>query len=116
MTKLHGASEFERAVIEHIIEKEVPEYKKHLRYLSVGVRENTGAGAYVYFNYSDTPVLFSSENKTIGQSVYAEIEGLQWGAGFMLYIDNGQITMLESFCHGAESWPTNILKFDIQDL
>lgn len=116
MTNLQRASDFERAVIGHILEKEAPEYKKHLPYLSVDRRENTDAGIYVYFNYLDNPTLFSSENRTIGQSVYAEIEGLEGGAGFMLYIDNGRITMLESFSHGSGSWPAQILKFDIQDL
>jgi hypothetical protein len=116
MTNLHGATEFERAVIEHIIEKDAPKYKKHLRYLSVDRRENTDVGVYVYFNYSDTSILCSDENRTAGQSLYAEIEGLQWGAGFMLYIDDGQITMLESFCHGAESWPAQIRKFKLKDL
>ena len=105
MINSHEINEFERAVIEHIIEKEAPKYKKHLPYLLVDRRENTGSGIYVYFNYSDNPPLFSSENRTIGQSVYAEIESLEGGAGFMLYIDNGQLTMLESFSHGLEPWP-----------
>ena len=52
----------------------------------------------------------------MGQSVYAEIEGLEGGAGFILYLDNGKITMLESFSHGSETWPVRILKFNIQDL
>lgn len=116
MINLQGASEFERTVIEHILKKEVPEYIEHLPYLLVDKRENTGAGIYVYFKYSDPPPLFSSENRTIGQSVYAEIEGLEGGVGFMLYIDEGRITMLESFSHGSEAWPTHISRFEIQDL
>ena len=116
MIILRGASEFERAVIEHILEKEAPEYKKHLPYLLVDRRENTGVGIYVYFKYSENYPLSSSENRTMGQSVYAEIEGLEGGAGFILYLDNGKITMLESFSHGSETWPVRILKFNIQDL
>ena len=116
MTNLQGASEFERTVIGHILKKEAPEYNEHLPHLLVDRRENTGAGIYVYFKYSEKPTLFSSENRTIGQSVYAEIEGLEGGAGFMLYIDEGRITMLESFSHGSEAWPAHISKFEIQDL
>lgn len=58
MINLQGSSEFERAVIEHIIEKEAPEYKKHLSYLFVDRRENTGVGVYVNFNYLDNPLYF----------------------------------------------------------
>ncbi len=116
MTNLKGASDFEQTIIEHIIKKEAPEYEKHLPYLSVDRRENTGAGVYVYFKYSAKVPLFSSENRTIGQSVFAEIEGLEGGAGFMLYIDEGRITLLESFSHGSEAWPDHISRFEVQDL
>ena len=116
MINLRGASEFERAVIEHILKKEASEYIKHLPYLLVDRRENTGAGIYVYFKYSEKPPLFSPETRTIGQSVYAEIEDLEGGAGFMLYIDEGRITMLEAFSHGSEAWPDHISRFEIQDL
>lgn len=109
-------NKFEQAVIEHILKKEAPEYKKHLPYLWVDRRENTGSGFYLYFRYSEKPALFSHENRTIGQSVYADIEGLDGGAGFMLYIDKGQITMLESFSHNSENWPAHIVKYEIQDL
>ena len=116
MMNIQGASEFERTVIEHILKKEAPEYKKHLPYLLVDRREYTGVGIYVYFKYSEGPPLFSSENRTIGHSVYAEIEGFEGGTGYMLYIDEGQITMLESFGHGSDSWPAHISRFEIQDL
>lgn len=116
MTNLQGASEFERAAIEHILKDDAPEYKEHLRYLLVDKRENTGVGIYVNFKYIENPLLFSSEDRTLGTSVYAEIEGLESGAGFMLYIDEGRITMLESFCHGYEAWPAHISRFKIQNL
>ena len=116
MINIRGASEFERAVIEHILKKEAPDYIKHLPYLLVDRRENTGVGIYVYFKYSEKPPLFSSETKTIGQSIYADIEGLEGGAGFMLHIDEGRITMLETFTHSSEAWPDHISNFIIQDL
>lgn len=115
MIILKGANVFERAIIEYILTKEAPEYKKHLPYLLMDRRENTGVGIYVYFKYSTNHPL-SSDNRTLGQSVYAEIEGLEHGAGFMLYLENGKITMLEAFAHGPETWPSQILKFYIRDL
>lgn len=111
-----GITQFEREIIEHILKKECPQYLKHLPLLMVDSRENTGIGYYIYFKYLEEPFLTPSVHKTLGKSVYAEIEGLEGGAGFMLYIDEGRITMLESFCHCAENWPDHITNFSIKDL
>jgi hypothetical protein len=32
-------------------------------------------------------------------NVYAEIDGLQYGAGFLLYIKDGMLDMLEGYCY-----------------
>jgi len=109
-------TKFERAAIEYIIETDAPEYQTHIPYLSIDRRESTGAGIYVYFKYSDTFTINSDDNRTIGQSIFAEVEGLKEGAGFMLYIDHGQISMLESFSNAYESWPAKIENFSLQVL
>ena len=116
MTKIRGATEFEQAVIEHIIKKEAPKYSGHIKSLLVDRREYTGVGSFLYLKYAEKPSLSEFENKSIGQDTYADIEGLKNGAGFILYIDEGLISMLESFSHGPERWPEYIANFKIKDL
>lgn len=48
MINIRGVSEFERAVIEHILKKEAPDYIKHLPCLLVDRRENTGVGICIF--------------------------------------------------------------------
>ena len=37
----------------------------------------------------------------------AEIEGLKAGGGFVLFIEEGKLSMLEGFSYGDSSWPTD---------
>ncbi|MCH8134920.1 MAG: hypothetical protein IIB77_02950 [Proteobacteria bacterium] len=114
MIRHHRPNQFEREVIRHILKKDAPKYLSHLQYLFVDRRESTGVGIYVNFEYLERPPIFSSENITIGETVYAEIEGLEGGAAFLLYIEKGRITMLEAVAHVSDTWPADISKFEIQ--
>ena len=49
---------FERAVIEHILEKEAPEYKKHLPYLLVDRREQYGRWHCMYISSTQKITLY----------------------------------------------------------
>jgi hypothetical protein len=117
MTVINEINKFERAALEAILKTYAPEYEDHVQYLLVEKRENTGVGLYVDFSYRDNKLSFFSEKRTLGQTsesaVRAEIEGLEHGAGFVLYIDEGKITMLEVFCQGDNNWPDEILNFSI---
>lgn len=46
--------------------------------------------------------------------IQAEIGGLQYGAGFVIFIMNGRLDTLESFTYG-EPWPANIDTFALRD-
>jgi hypothetical protein len=46
---------------------------------------------------------------TLGD-VNAEVEGLKFGAGFVLFISDGKLEMLEGYSYD-EQWPTEIKKF-----
>lgn len=116
MNALTEITPFERAIIEHILALERPDLLVHLPLLGVKKRENTGVGIYVEIEYSDDTRLVDADNLSLGHSVYAEIDGLEGGAGFVLYVDNGRITMLEGFSHSSKPWPAHIEKFRIQYL
>lgn len=44
----------------------------------------------------------------------AELDGLQYGAGFLLFIEDGMLDMLEGFTYGDASWPNRIERYTIK--
>ena len=66
-------------------------------------RRLTGVGFYVDFAVADdAPHLESREPFHIGD-VEAQIEGLEHGAGFVLFVKDGVIDCLEGYCYD-EIW------------
>ncbi|EHV9838111.1 TPA: hypothetical protein ACGUVR_001813 [Vibrio vulnificus] len=57
-----------------------------------------------------------TDSKTLEHSIYAEIEGLKGGAGFVACIDDGAITLLECFSHSSETWPSVLANFKFHAL
>lgn len=104
---IKNALEFEQFVVQFILDTQAPQYLEHLRHLSVEKREDTVVGGYTYFNYSENSLDFIQENKTL-IARDANVDGVENGVGFALYIENGKITMLEYFTNGSENWPKTI--------
>ncbi|HUJ17090.1 MAG TPA: hypothetical protein VL197_03770 [Nitrospirota bacterium] len=85
------------------------------QYLSAVVKskEYTGAGFFIYFTIpKDAPKLSSEQSFDIGD-VAARIDGLQNGAGFILYINKGTIRMLEGYTFGEEIWPKSVEHYEL---
>lgn len=77
---------------------------------TVTTRELTGAGFYTTFLIMpQAPRLEGSKAIRLGD-VTAEIDGLQSGAGFVLFVNNGAIEFLEGFSYG-EPWPEKVDNF-----
>lgn len=65
-------------------------------------REKTGCGFFLHFNVAaDAPRLPNRVSLRFGD-VSAELEGLRHGAGFVLFIDDGLLTMLEGFTYDEQ--------------
>ncbi len=81
--------------------------------LSVMKREFSGAGFFTEFAHSDSAVPASVKcgNVQFGD-VVAVVENLQGGAGFLLYIQNGMLHMLEGYSY-EEPWPESIGNFSL---
>ncbi len=75
-------------------------------------REMSGTGFFTYFDLpKDAQRL--SENATLRfGDVIAKIEGLQHGAGFVLFVDEGLLTMLEGYSYDEE-WPSLISSYSL---
>ncbi len=69
-------------------------------------RELTGGGFYTYLDVSTYGGARPKLNLKFGD-VIASMRGLQNGAGFLLYIDDGFLTMLEGYSFG-EPWPDQV--------
>jgi hypothetical protein len=73
-------------------------------------RELTGVGFYTRFSVLDSiPRIEGNRTFNFGD-VIAEINGLQYGAGFVLFVKDGVINMLEGYTYD-ESWPPIISAF-----
>lgn len=69
---------------------------------TVGSRENTGAGFFTDFDLQKAPEL-ALNTDTTNCNVEAVVDALQYGMGFILFLENGYIHLLEGYAHGDES-------------
>jgi hypothetical protein len=106
----------ERAVIEMFLAGELPalrtlsEQFKASRPLK---REFTGVGFFTYFDVpASAPRVIYPDRVSISD-VDASIDGLQNGAGFVLFVREGTLQMLEGFTYD-QPWPREIDKFSLQ--
>lgn len=111
----------ERAVIDALLSRQEPGYdelRMQFQTCRVASREMTGVGFYTALQVdAATPPAPADVGDPLGQGrefpddVYAEIDGLEHGAGFLLWLDAGRLRTLEGFSH-AEPWPNEVLEFD----
>jgi hypothetical protein len=113
----------ERAVIEALVSRDEPGYgelRQQLRSCRVSRREMTGVGFYAKVEVDpNAPPAPASVGNPLGHGhdfpddVYADLEGLQHGAGFVLWLANGQLETLEGFTYG-EPWPSEVVDFAVR--
>jgi hypothetical protein len=82
--------------------------------LAVKRRERTGAGFFTEFSVAKTTTPAPSGKLRVGD-IHASIGGLQHGAGFLLYVDGGLLSMLEGYSY-EEPWPEEIREFSVNYL
>ena len=76
-------------------------------------REYTGAGFFLNFKIDEKATSAIRRGRLVISGPEAEIEGLEYGAGFTLFVSDGFITTLEGFSYG-EPWPQDITKFVVR--
>lgn len=100
---------FELAAVECALRQHVPHLLNHVGRIRVEKRKHTGHGMYVYFRYAEAMEETIGDSRSFGSSIFATVKGLEHGAGILLYLENGLISMLEIFSHGGEQMPVNIV-------
>jgi hypothetical protein len=97
----------EKSVLERMLDKAGEQFETLRRQLSLAVvskREFSGVGFFTELALSnDAPVKRDIADMTVGD-VGAELPGLEHGAGFVLFVRNGAISMLEGYTYD-EKWP-----------
>ena len=108
----------ESAVLEMLLRGDQPvleALRVQLQKSTVASRQNTGAGFFADFLIpDDAPRAPGKENFVLGD-VSAEIDDLEHGAGFLLFIRNGKLDFLEGYSFD-EPWPAEVGKFKLQYL
>jgi hypothetical protein len=75
-------------------------------------REFTGTGFYTTFAVPDCVARVQGNKSFNFGDVTAEIDGLQSGAGFVLFVKNGVIDFLEGYSYD-EQWPLRVERFTL---
>lgn len=88
--------------------------REQLRRSRVARRELTGAGFFTYLDGpAEAPRLATHARQHTVSGVFADIEGLEHGAGFILFIVDGLLDNLEGFSYD-EPWPPEIGAFSLK--
>ncbi len=75
---------------------------------SVRSREFTGVGFFTKLSPSHGARRAPTQRDRLHiGGVYADIPGLRNGAGFILFVTNGYLDLLEGFCYD-EAWPAQV--------
>jgi hypothetical protein len=106
----------ENAVIEMLLRGDDPVLKTlsmQLRASHVTSRRYTGAGFFTNFTVPDDVAQVPGKDSFAFGDVIAEIASLQHGAGFLLFVKGGKLSILEGFSYD-EPWPAHTEDFTLQ--
>lgn len=109
-------TKLEREVIEMLLAGDKPvlvALRRQLQEAGVSKREATGHGFFTYLTVDRSSVPPAPlETKVQLGDVVGTIPGLNHGAGFLLFIEDGYLHFLEGFGYG-ETWPASVPEFQL---
>lgn len=110
-------SVLEKAVLVKLLEGDIPlliQLRQQLAGCAVTKREFTGFGFYTTLVVSEDIPRTTDLDIKFGD-VVGDIPELRSGAGFLLYVKNGVLDMLEGYSYD-ERWPSSIRTFSLKYL
>ena len=113
LVRTMGVTTLEADVLTKLMEAH-PDYgpliQAQLELATIASRRKTWFGFFL--NFAVSPLaLFEPANFELND-VYADIEGLEHGAGFVLFIRNGRLSFLEGHSHD-EDWPGHVGEYEV---
>jgi hypothetical protein len=107
--RVEGLTDFEQAVLEKLLAGDhavLAALRAQAARARLTSRENTGVGFHCCLEVPPDVPLVTPADFELGD-VDATIEGLEHGAGFLLFVRGGRMTMLEGYSY-EEPWPQTI--------
>lgn len=107
-------NEFEREVLTKLLAGDHPVLdvlRAQAQAACLASREYTGAGFFLSFDVPPDAPLLATKDFQFGD-VNAFVDGLQYGAGFVLFIRGGRLDTLEGYSY-EEHWPKEIHEFKL---
>jgi hypothetical protein len=109
--------ELERAVMQVLLADNDPDaraLRAQFQMAKVSKREFSGVGFFTTFSVPDeAPRLTSRTKSDWHKGAFAELEGVQHGAGFTLFLKEGRIDILEGYTFD-DPWPEHIGRFSVK--
>ena len=78
------------------------ELQRQLQSATVTKRENTGGGFFTDIAVADDVPRVSAP-KVLGYETHATVNGLEHGFGFVLFMEDGRLHLLEGYANGPEN-------------
>ena len=112
---MNNLTPLEQAVMEKLLDGEdevLSALRQQLKVVEVSKREMTGVGFYTTFSVPDEVSRVPGNASFKFGDVIAKIPGLRLGVGFLLYVQDGNLHMLEAYTFD-EPWPQRISSFEL---
>jgi len=112
---MKNLTDLEKAVMEKLLDGEdevLSVLRQQLKAAVVSAREMTGVGFYTTFSVPDRVSRVPGNVSFKFGDVIAKMRELKWGAGFLLYVQEGALHMLEGYTYD-EQWPGRISSFEL---
>ena len=71
-------------------------------------REMTGVGFFTDLHVPHATPRLQNRSRLVFGDVQAHMAGLAHGAGFLVFVEQGALTMLEGYTNGDEKWPDRV--------
>src|SRR5262249_45426648 len=109
-------TELERAVLDMLLAGETPALailRQQLDQAAVQSREFSGVGFFTHFTIPPAVPRLPLSDRLIFGAVEAELNSLAHGAGFVLFVEDGKLSMLEGYTYD-EPWPESLGPFRLR--
>lgn len=115
MTPVESLTDFERALLTSLLAGDHPALsvlRDQLTVTSVTGREFSGVGCFVHFVVPPA-VRRLPVSRWIISDVDFYLDGLEYPAGALLFIEEGALSMLEAYTYASEDWPTDSAGYSV---
>lgn len=111
---MEGLSPLEKAVLERLLAGEHPvlaALRIQAERGKLASREHTGVGVFCNFAIPRDAPRITSHKRIVFGDVHARIDGLEYGAGFLVFVIDGYLGLLEGYSFDGEPWPEVVGQF-----